>query len=165
MLSGAFNGSSVFLRVMNGSDWLTIGGQMSHSTTENNSSIDITSKQNGHSFRDLQDIEGLKTFDVSGELIFNNDVAFDFLKAAYTNKSINLFQVVYGDVTVSGNVTEFKAMVSSWGEASPDNDKMTASVTLNSSEQWYEGLEFEQFNAAVDGEFFTSTGQPFFVRV
>ncbi len=165
MLTGAFNGSSVFLRVMNGSDWLTIGGQMSHSTTENNASIDITSKQNGYSFRDLQDLEGLKTFDVTGELIFNSDTAFDFCKDAYVNKSINLFQVVYGDITNGGNVTEFKAMVVSWSEASPDNDKMTASITLNSSEEWASELEFEQFNADVDGEFFTSTGQPFFVRV
>lgn len=165
MLSGAINGSSVFLRVKTASEWLTIGGQLSHTSTESNSAIDITSKQQGHSYRVIADTEGLKTLDISGELIFSTDEAFDFVKDAFNSGSIELYQIVRGDIaSETEDVTETLAKVTSWAETAPDNDKTTANITLMSSEAWQEELEFEAFFASVDGQFITSDNQDFYVR-
>ena len=166
MLTGALNGSAVFLRVKTGSQWLTIGGQLSHTATQSNTPIDITCKQQGHSFRELLDTEGLKTFDVSGQLIFSTDAAFDYVKTASANQSIETFQIVRGTIgAATDDVMEFKAKVTSWSEASPDNDKTTADITLTSSEEWEDGLQFEQFFSSGGEEFLTSDGDKVYVRV
>ena len=163
-LSGILNGSDVFLRVKTGSQWLIIGGQLSHSQTKSNAAIDITCKQSG-GFRDLMGGEGLQTMDVSSELIFSSDEAFDYIKETALNKSVNTFQVVRGALGGTGdNVEEFNAMITSFVETSPDNDKVTASVTFLSSGAWIGNLSFSQF-LTVDGDTFkTSTGDLFLVR-
>jgi predicted secreted protein len=162
MLSGALSGSDVFIRVKTASDWLTVGGQLAHTSTESNSPIDVTCKQNGHTFRDLLEDKGLKTFDVSAQMIFSTDEAFDYVKSAFVGKTIELFQVVKGGLET--DVTEFNAMVTAFNEDAPDNDKTTADVTFTGSSRWFAELSFEGFFASTDGQFFTSTNQPFFVR-
>ena len=163
-LSGILNGSDVFLRVKTGSQWLIIGGQLSHSQTKSNAAIDITHKQNG-SVREVMVNEGLQTMEVSSELIFSTDAAFDYIKTATTDKTIELFQVVRGTLSGAGdNVDEFNAMITSFVETSPDNDKQTAAVTFMSSGAWFESLSFSQFLTVGGDTFKTSNGDLFLVR-
>jgi predicted secreted protein len=165
VLDGALSGSNVFLRVSTNLGWLIIGGQLTHTTTEANASIDVTCKHQGHNYRTLSDGEGLKTLDVSGQLIFSTDTAFDYIKAAFTNGSIERFQVVRNTIgEATDNVQEFHAKITAWNETAPDNDKTTADVTLNSSEAWEDGLSFEAFFASTDGQFITANNQDFYVR-
>ena len=163
-LSDVLSGSDVFLRVKTGSQWLTIGGQLSHSQTKNTAPSDITCKQNG-SVRDIMVGEGLQTMDVSSELIFSSDAAFDYVKTSAMNKSIELFQVVRGALTASAsNVDEFNAMITSFAETSPDNDKQTAAVSFISSSVWFEALSFSQFLTVGGDTFKTSDSDLFLVR-
>ena len=163
-LSDVLNGSDVFLRVKTGSQWLIIGGQTSHSQTKSNSAIDITHKQNGN-VREVKSNDGLQIMDVSSELIFSTDAAFDYVKTSAGSKSIELFQVVRGSLNgTADNVDEFNAMITSFVETSPDNDKQTASVTFMSSGQWFESLSFSQFLTSDLDTFKTSDGDLFLVR-
>ena len=163
-LSGVLSGSDVFLRVKTGSQWLTIGGQLSHSQTQNVSPIDITCKQ-GSGWRDIMSGQGLQTMDVSSELIFSSDAAFDYVKTSALSKSIELFQVVRGSLTGSAdNVDEFNAMITSFAETSPDNDKHTASVSFISSGAWFNGISFSQFLTVGGDTFKTSDSDLFLVR-
>ena len=91
MLSNTLNGTSVFLRVKTDSQWLTIGGQLSHSFTMSNSAIDVTSKGSSD-YREILAGEGLKTLDATGNMIFSTDEAFTYCKQAFVDKSIVTFQ-------------------------------------------------------------------------
>lgn len=163
-LSDVLNGSDVFLRVKTASRWLIIGGQLSHSQTKTNAPIDITHKQNG-SVRDVLVNEGLQTMEVSSELIFSTDTAFDFIKTSASSKSIELFQVVRGTINgVADNVDEFSAMISSFVETSPDNDKHSAAVTFMSSGAFVEELTYAQFLTSTSDRFLTSDSDLFLVR-
>ncbi len=99
-------------------------------------------------------------------MIFSTDEAFDFVKTAFNEQAIELYQIVRGDIPAEAeNVTEFLAKVTVWAETSPDNDKTTANITLMSSEEWEQPLEFEAFFASTDGQFITSDNQDFYVRI
>ena len=164
-LSGVLNGSDVFLRVkVADGRWLTIGGQTSHTESKSIAAIDITCKQSG-GFRELMEGEGLKTLDVSSELVFSTDEAFDYVKNSLLNGSINTYQAVRGAISGTGStVDEFSAMITSFVETSPDRDKVTANVTFVSSGAWLDGLSFSQFLTVGGDTFKTSNGELFLVR-
>lgn len=164
-LAGALNGTLVYVRVRTGSQWLTVGGQLSHSVNSKHSSIDITSKQQGQSYRELLNAKGLKTLDISCQLIFSTDTAFDYMKAAHLAGTIELFQVVRSTIgQATDNIQEFSAKISSWNEVYPDNDKSTVDVTLESSGSWVDNVKFESVFASTDGQFITSNSDNFLVR-
>ncbi len=160
-LLGALSGSNTFIRVKTATDWLTIGGQTSHTQTSNNTAIDITCKQNGGQ-RDILPDAGLQSMDVTSELIFSNDTAFNFMKAASISRSIETYQIIKGN-TGDLVLDEFNAIVVSFAETAADNDKVTASVTFNSSSDWSIASQYEQLLAS-DGPLLTNNGAPIFVR-
>jgi predicted secreted protein len=127
---GALNGTGIFVAMdtaIPGVTYVMIGGQNSHSLTLNNNIIDITNKSSA-SFRELLAGEGIQSIDLGLELTFNSEATFAALKAAAGTKAPASFQI-----DVAGALLEFVGMVASWAESSPDGDKLTATVSIQST--------------------------------
>ena len=128
--AGALNGTGIFVAMdttVPGVTYVMIGGQNSHSLTLNNNIIDITNKSSA-SFRELLPDEGIQSIDLSLELTFNSEVTFAALKALAGSKSDAAFEI-----DVAGDAIQFVGMVASWAETSPDGDKLTATVSIQST--------------------------------
>lgn len=130
MTTGAQNGTNIFLAVEStpGSGTYTmVGGQTSHTMTLNNTIIDITNKTS-QQFRELLAEEGNQSIDISLELTFCSETAFDAVKAQARAKTQLSYQIAYDT-----EVLTVTLQVASWAETSPDSDKLTASVSFQSS--------------------------------
>ena len=128
--TGAQNGTGVFVALdvnVPGAAYVMIGGQNSHSLTLNNNIIDITNKSSA-SFRELLPDEGIQSIDLSLELTFNSEATFAALKALAGSKGDASFQI-----DVAGDLIQFVGMVASWAETSPDGDKLSATVSIQST--------------------------------
>jgi predicted secreted protein len=121
--TGAQNGTGIFV-LMGGTQ---IGGQNSHSLTLNNSIIDITNKSSA-SYRELLADEGTQSVDLSLDLTFNSEVTAAALRVAAGDKSDNVFTIVMPAGTMS-----FSGIVASYADTSPDGDKLSASVSIQST--------------------------------
>ena len=128
--SGAQNGTGIFVTMdpAGGSSYVQIGGQNSHTITLNNALIDITNKSSA-SFRELLPAEGTQSIDLSLELTFNSQVTFAALRTQAGDKSTSTFRIV-----MPGGNLDFTGMVASWVDTSPDGDKLTAAVTISSTD-------------------------------
>lgn len=165
---GAFNGTNVFIRVNDGSDWLTIGGQLSHTETANTALLDITNKIGVPSFRELLPGQGMQSIDYTVEVVFNSDAAFRFVRDLAKNKDQALFQVVRGDIEVDGVVeTQVTLQVQNLTQTSADNEPLTGSISLLSSDEFDYGLDvmFETYLTTDQGEYVTPTGGDYLVRI
>lgn len=130
-MSGEVNGTKVFVAIEDSSTPGTfnmVGGQTSHTLTLNNTPIDITNK-GSNSFRELLESEGLQSIDLSLELVFNSDAAYQQMRARAQSKQSDNYQIMI-DAT---EVLVGRFMIATWGETSPDNDKLTNSVSLQST--------------------------------
>lgn len=127
-MAGELNGTDVGVAIDTGAGSFTdIGGITTNSFTLNNGAIDITNKSSG-SWRELLDGEGLQSVDMTIEVLFSSDTAFAAVKASASDQSLQSYQVARGTETLEG-----KFKVTSFAETSPDNDKLTASISLQSS--------------------------------
>lgn len=127
---GAINGTGVFVAMdttVPGVTYTQIGGQNSHSLTLNNALIDITNKTSAQ-VRELLSGEGIQSLDLTLELVFNSEVTFASLKEIAGTKEIAAFEI-----DVNGAQTQFEGIVASWADTSPDGDKLSASVSIQSS--------------------------------
>lgn len=123
-------GISVLMDANNlpGSVYVMIGGQNSHTLTLNNGIIDITNKSSA-SFRELLPDEGTQSLDLTVELTFNSEATFKAVRAMAGTKALKAFRIV---IPTSGNI-DVECMIASFAETSPDGDKLTASVSFQSS--------------------------------
>lgn len=129
--TGAINGTDAGLAVETtpgGGTYADIGGITTNSMTFNNGLIDITNKSSA-SWRELLPLEGLQSADITAELVFNSDANFDIMKASFLAKTALSYEYARGGETLSGPF-----MIASWAETSPDNDKLTVSVSLQSQD-------------------------------
>lgn len=129
-MAGELNGTGVYVLMdttVGGSNHVQIGGQNSHTVTLNNNPIDITNKSSS-SYRELIDGEGTQSLDLSLDLTFNSETTFESLRTLAGSKAQADFQV-----EISGSQMQFVGQVASWTDTSPDGDKFTASVTIQSS--------------------------------
>ena len=128
-LAGALNGTNVVLAIETAvpDTYEAIGGLISNSTSGTNAAIDITNKSSA-SWREIMDAEGLQTMDISAECIFSTEANFALLKAAFNSKTITKFQIARGAEVIAGSF-----YVTALNESAPDNDKVTASITMSSS--------------------------------
>lgn len=163
--TGALNGTDVFLRVLNAGDFITVGGQLSHTETVNNGLIDLTNKDSAK-FRELQAGQGVQNADITTELVFNSSTAFDVVKAAAMSKVVMTFQVIRSTLgDAADDIDQIDLMVTSFAETSPDGDKLTASVGLQSTDAFERELQFTVFQV-LGGDPFQALGAiPVFVRV
>jgi predicted secreted protein len=128
--SGALNGTGVFVAmdtVVPGTTYLMIGGQTSHSLTLNNNIIDITNKTSAQ-FRELLGGEGTQSIDLTLEMVFNSEVTFVSLRDLSFSKAIAAFEIDVGGILI-----QFEGMVASWADTSPDGDKLSSSVSIQST--------------------------------
>ena len=128
--SGAQNGTGIYVAMdtaVPGATYVQIGGQNSHSLTLNNSLIDITNKSSA-SFRELLPDEGTQSLDLTLDMTFNSEVTFLALRTLANSKGDASFQINMP----AGNLL-FVGMVASFADTSPDGDKLTASVSLQST--------------------------------
>lgn len=128
--AGALNGTGIFVAMdtdIPGVTYVMIGGQNSHSLTLNNALIDITNKTSAQ-FRELLADEGHQSIDLSMDMIFNSEVTFAALKTLAGTKALAAFEI-----DVDGAKIQFEGIVASWADTSPDGDKFTASVSIQSS--------------------------------
>lgn len=128
--SGAKNGTGIYVSMdtaVPGVTYVQIGGQNSHSLTLNNSLIDITNKSSA-SFRELLPDEGTQSIDLSLDLTFNSQATFTSLRAIAGTKADAAFQINMP----AGNLL-LVGMVASFADTSPDGDKLTASVSIQST--------------------------------
>jgi len=129
-LPGSLNGTDVFLAVETApasGTFTQVGGLISNSTSSSNGAIDITCKDS-ESWRDIMDGQGLQSSDISAECIFSTDTLFQVIKAAWLSKEILNYEIARGLETLA-----MSAYVTAFNESAPDNDKLTASITLSSS--------------------------------
>jgi|TARA_R100000789_G_scaffold90199_1_gene87622 predicted secreted protein len=129
--AGALNGTDVYVAIEDSpaaGTYTIIGGQNQHSITLNNNSIDITNKSSA-SFREIMDTEGIQSIDLTMDITYNTDSKYVLLRGYAGTKTIALYRIIIGAL---GNL-DFAAAISSFGETSPDGDKLSNSITLQSS--------------------------------
>ena len=128
--TGAENGTGIYVAMdtaVPGVTYVQIGGQNSHSLTLNNSLIDITNKSSA-SFRELLADEGTQSIDLTLDMTFNSEATFTSLRALAGTKADAAFQINMP----AGNLI-MVGMVASFADTSPDGDKLTASVSIQST--------------------------------
>ena len=162
-LAGVLNGSKVILLAeITPGVAVLIGGQVSHSKNLTTEAIDISNKSLANA-REFLEGEGKSTADITGEIIFSTDTAYQFLLSQYDAKTFFNLQVRYGPSL--DRVEIFKVMVTAISEPTEQNAALTSSVTLTSTEGFELNLSFATFKTSA-GEFFkTSAGEQFLVRV
>lgn len=128
-MAGEINGTDVGVAIDDAGTgtFADIGGITTNSFTLNNGAIDITNKSSA-SFREIMDGEGLQSLDMNIEVIFSTDTAFQAMQDSAFAKSIKPYQTVRNSETIG-----FNGYITSFVETSPDNDKLTATVTIQSS--------------------------------
>jgi|TARA_R110002167_G_scaffold36037_5_gene114710 predicted secreted protein len=127
--AGAQNGTGIYVAmdVAGGSTYVQIGGQNSHSLTLNNSLIDITNKSSA-SFRELLPDQGTQSIDLTLDLTFNSQTTFASLRTIAGTKADATFRI-----NMPGGNLDFTGMVASFADTSPDGDKLSASVSIQST--------------------------------
>jgi predicted secreted protein len=128
--SGAQSGTGIFVAMdtdVPGATYVQIGGQNSHTLTLNNQIIDITNKSSAN-FRELLPDEGTQSLDLSMEFVFNSEATFASLRALAGTKADAAFQI-----NMTAGDLEFVGMVASFVDTSPDGDKLTAAVSIQST--------------------------------
>ncbi|MCK5603261.1 hypothetical protein KAR91_15365 [Candidatus Pacearchaeota archaeon] len=153
--SGAFNGTDVFIRVNDGADWLSLGGQLYHTETLTNALIDITNKIGAPKFRELLPDEGIQQVDYTVELVFVSQAGYDFVRALAGNKGQALFQVIRGDVATGTVPIEVTLQVQSFVDTSVDGEALKGTVNLLSSDLFDFDANFTY------ARFLTSALEPF----
>lgn len=165
---GAFNGTDVFIRVLDDSDqWLSVGGQVSHTETLNNALIDVTNKIGTPKYRELLPDEGLQSIDYSVDVIFTSQAGYDYVRELAGSKGQALFQVVKGDLQNGGFAdTVVTLQVQNFVDTSADNDALRGTISLLSSDtfEWDAAITYDVFLTSVEDNFLTSTGDQFLVR-
>tara|TARA_R110000803_G_scaffold95344_2_gene163212 strand:- start:707 stop:1120 length:414 start_codon:yes stop_codon:yes gene_type:complete len=128
--TGAENGTGITVAMdtaVGGSAHVVIGGQNSHSLTLNNNIIDITNKSSA-SFRELLSDQGTQSIDLTLDITFNSETTAASLRAIAGTKADADFKINMpaGDLI-------FVGMIASYADTSPDGDKLTASVSIQST--------------------------------
>lgn len=131
--TGALNGTGIYVAMNAGAGYVQLGGQNSHSLTLNNGLIDITNKSSA-SFRELLPDEGIQSLDLTLDMTFNSETTFAALRAAAGTKADYPFQV-----TMTAGALQFTGLIASFADTSPDGDKLSASVSIQSTGTitWY----------------------------
>ena len=161
-LAGVLNGSKVILLAETAPNVaILIGGQVSHSKNLTTEAIDISNKSLAN-VREFLEGEGKATADITGEIIFSTDTAYQFLLAQYDAKTFFFLQVRYGPSL--DRVERFKVMVTAISEPTEQNAALTSSVTLTSTEGFEINLAFATLKTLA-GEFLkTTAGEQLLVR-
>lgn len=164
--TGALNGTNVFLRVHDGSQWLSVGGQLSHTETLTNTLLDVTNKIGSGDFRELLPDEAMQSVDYSVEVVFVSQAGYDFVRTLAGNKGQATFQVLSGPVAGGTVETQLTGQISNFADTSTTAEPLKGTFNILSSDsfEWAMGQEFELFVPSGSDSFVTSDGNTFYVR-
>lgn len=130
-LTGALNGTDVLVQLEDtegGATFSDIAGQVSGDNTLNTSLININNKAAG-GVREFLEGEGLQEFDLSLNAIFNTDASFVRAQDVARGKLGVLARIVFG----AAETWEGRVMIPSFADTSPNEDALTAAITLQST--------------------------------
>ena len=130
-LTGALNGTDVLVQLEDtegGATFSDIAGQVSSDNTLNTSLITINNKAAG-GVREFLEGEGLQEFDISLNAIFNTDASFVRAQTVARTKLGVLARIVFS----TAETWEGRVMIPSFADTSPNEDALTAALTLQST--------------------------------
>lgn len=162
----ALNGTEVILRVKHSNgQFFNLGGQMTHTETLNNGIIDITNKSS-EQFRELLGGQGTQSIDLTVELTFNSEAGYLYMRTLAANKDQALFQILVGTIATGFVKRVIILQVASFADTSPDGDKFTASVSLQSSRNfdYVTNITYDKLFVLNGDDFITSNGNEYFVE-
>ena len=119
-----------------------IGGQTAHSKSLTFEPIDISNKACPEQ-RIFLEGEGRKTADVTGEIIYSTDAAYQFMLARATDKlsfELQIRAVVNGDITAD----QFTVFVTAIGDNPALNTAYATSITLSNTEDFTVKVAYSQ---------------------
>ena len=127
---GALNGTQVILQVETAANvWDTVGGQMTHTANFQTALIEITNKTSAQ-WRELLDGQGIQSMDLSLEITYTSEATYQLMRGYALAKSTESYRIVYGTST---DYYTFTGMIQSIGDAAPDGDRLTSSLSLQST--------------------------------
>lgn len=124
-------GRNILLKVGDdGSDahFVTLGGLRAKTITINNTPVDVSNADYGR-WRKLLEGAGMSSISISGSGVFENDTAIQDMEDYAFDKSINTFQMVFGN----GKTIELEAMVTQFQYTGDHDNAQMYSVSLESS--------------------------------
>lgn len=191
--SGAFNGTDVFIRVNNGSTWLSVGGQLAHTETISNALIEITNKdafysyenfltvdgenfltsagkqlvvKKGQEYRQLLPDKGIQKVDYSVDVIFCSQSGFNYVRQLAGNKGRAKFQVIRDPYETNPIPIELLLQVESVEDISTQDEPQRGRLNLMSCDafDWDAGYVYDNFLTVGGDNFKTSLGEQLLVR-
>lgn len=130
-MAGELNGHSVGVAVDgdNNGTYSNLGGVTENSFTLNNTPIEIQSKSTSQ-WRRLLTEQGLQNVDMSVTVVYSDNNVANVMRSYAKNKTKGPdFQIDRG-----GQIMQGKFMVQNYQETAPDNDKVTATFNLVSTD-------------------------------
>tara|TARA_R110000803_G_scaffold95344_2_gene163211 strand:- start:194 stop:703 length:510 start_codon:yes stop_codon:yes gene_type:complete len=163
---GAFNGTSNFLRVYNGTIWQIIGGQVSHTETLTNNLLNITNKEGATGYREYLPSQGIQQVDYTVDCIFNTQAAFTHVRNLASSKELAHFQVLRGDIPTGTVPIEVWLMVKSFNDTSENGSALKATVSFQSSDEFdiNANYTYSRLVTSAGRPYFTSIGEYYYVR-
>ena len=126
---GALNGTQVVLQLDVAGTWETVGGQMTHTASFQTALIEITNKTSAQ-WRELLDGQGIQSMDLSLEITYTSEATYQSMRGYALDKSFRSYRIAYG---ASTEYYEFEGQIQSIGDAAPDGDRLTSSLSLQST--------------------------------
>jgi predicted secreted protein len=97
--AGIVNGTKSLFKINTGSGQVVIGGEVTHSRTYNRESIDTTNKSSDQYRTMLDGDEGTKSLDISLDVLYSDDPAYQFLRGMYFSGANTAAEYVVGGLT------------------------------------------------------------------
>ena len=128
-IDGAINQTKVALYAETSAGVFTfIGGQLQHSHSRSLKAVDITNRSLGEA-RVLLSGAGAKDQSISGDILYSNDTAYQFMLAAYNSKSfVNL--IIKYDLSPINPTDRVPYLITSINESAGQNAALTSSLSM-----------------------------------
>ena len=164
--TGALNGTNVFLRIKTAAEWVSIGGQVSHTETLTNNLVDITNKIGSPDFRELLPDEGIQMVDYTTDVFFTSQTGYTFVRALAGTKAEATLQVMKDDADSGMVYIELPVMVASFADTSETGSALRGTINLVSSDlfTWAADYTYEHFLDSAAKNFITSDSNTFYAR-
>lgn len=163
-LADALNGGKVviFAETITEGVYLLIGGQTAHSKNLTLEPIEISNKSLPGT-REYLEGEGRKLADITSEILWSDDAAYQFLRQKYDDKEFVKIQIRYLDDL--SRVDFYTVLITAISEPAEQNTAVISSITFSNTDEFTIEVALANFKTT-SGDFFkTTNGNQFLVRV
>lgn len=160
-LVDALNGGKVALFVDTPTGMLFVGGQTAHSKNISFEHIDISNKAHPEQ-RIFLEGEGRKLADITGEVIFSTDTAYEFMVAKADSKE--KFRLIVRNVDNLQAVDSFDVVVTAIGDNPTANTAYASSITLSNTEDFSIKINYVKLLTSDSDNLFTSNNEQIYVK-